>query len=107
MEPGPTFREIARILRPGGVFCAYEYFSLQTPSWELEAACGKLLARKGQLRTERGLDAETPIWPASRRRLEESGVFRHVRELALHSVEAGDGERYDRWRAQRTHAATE
>ena len=34
MEPEPTFAEIARILRRGGVFCAYEYYGLLTGSWE-------------------------------------------------------------------------
>ena len=33
------------------------------------------------------------IWPITQERLEESGVFRVVRELAVHSVEEGDGER--------------
>jgi SAM-dependent methyltransferase len=93
MEPEPTFAEIARILRPGGVFCAYQYFVLQTPSWELESAWGELLARKGRLREERGLDPSAGQWTVTRERLEESGSFRDVRELAAHSVEEGDGER--------------
>ena len=93
MEPEPTFAEIARILRPGGLFCAYEYFALQTPSWELEAAWFEMLARKGRLRAEQGLDAERSRWPVSRERLEQSGLFLEVRELALHGVEEGKGER--------------
>lgn len=33
MEPNKVFPEIGRLLRPGGVFCAYEYNRLQTPTW--------------------------------------------------------------------------
>ena len=91
MRPETVFPEIGRILRPGGVFCAYEYFSLQTPLWEPEAAWEVVLARKRDLRAERGLTEE--VWPVSRERLESGGVFRRVKELALHSVEAGDGDR--------------
>lgn len=91
MRPELVFPEIGRILRPGGVFCAYAYFSLQTPHWEPEAAWEAALARKGELRAERGLTEE--LWPVSRERLEESGVFRRVKEIALHNVELGDGDR--------------
>ena len=93
MEPDPAFGEIARILRRGGVFCAYEYFALQTPLWEPEVAYDALRARTRQLRAERGLDRTRRTWPVSRERLEESGVFRFVREVAAHGVEEGDGER--------------
>jgi SAM-dependent methyltransferase len=91
MRPELVFPEIGRILRPGGVFCAYQYFSLQTPLWEPEAAWEAVLARKGELRTVHGLMEE--VWPVSRERLESSGVFSRVNELALHSVEQGDGDR--------------
>jgi SAM-dependent methyltransferase len=91
MRPESVFPEIARILRPGAVFCAYQYFSLQTPLWEPEAAWEAVLARKGELRAARELTEET--WPVSRERLVGSGAFRRVRELALHSVEWGDGAR--------------
>ena len=50
-------------------------------------------ARKGELRAELGLDDSVQRWPVTTVRLEESGVFRCVRELALHSIEQGDGER--------------
>jgi hypothetical protein len=33
------------------------------------------------------------VWPVSLERLEESGAFRYARELVLHSVERGDGDR--------------
>jgi SAM-dependent methyltransferase len=93
MRPELVFPELARILAPRGIFCAYEYFALQTPLWEPEHAFGQVVARTRVLREQRGLDREKRIWPISRERLEESGAFHRARELALHSVEAGDGER--------------
>jgi SAM-dependent methyltransferase len=93
MRPERVFPEIGRLLRRGGVFCIYEYFTLQTPLWEPEAAWELVRERKRELRRKRGLADRRPSWPVSRRRLEESGTFQHVRELALYSVEYGDGDR--------------
>jgi len=93
MEPQRVFPEVGRILRPGGVFCAYNYVDLQTPLWEPEAAFEAVQRRKKKLRRERGLHRANPRTQPSREVLEASGVFRHTRELALHSIEEGDGER--------------
>lgn len=93
MEPDATFREVCRILRAGGVLAAYQYKSLTTPHWEPEAAWSELLERKARLRRERGLDRGSRRWPPSPERLEAAGCLEHVRELTLHSVEAGDAER--------------
>jgi SAM-dependent methyltransferase len=93
MRPERVFPEVGRILRAGGVFCAYEYFVLQTPLWEPEAEWARVRARTRELRGEHGLDRGEELWPVSRERLEESGVFRETRELALHSVEHGNGDR--------------
>jgi SAM-dependent methyltransferase len=93
MRPERVFPEIGRILRPGGVFCAYQYFVIQTPLWEPEAEWERVLARKRELRESLGLDANIPVWPVSRERLEQSGEFRRTRELVLHNIERGDGDR--------------
>jgi len=93
MRPEQVLPEIHRILRPGGVLCAYTYVGLQTPMWEPEGEWEVVLARKRELRRRLGLDREERHWPVSRSRIEQSGLFRSVRELALHSVEVGDGDR--------------
>jgi SAM-dependent methyltransferase len=93
MEPEPTFAEIARILRPGGVLAAYQYEKLQTPYWEPEAAWGEVRARIRMLDKQLDVRKERPRWPISVERIEESGRFRLCRELYLHSVEEGDAER--------------
>ena len=91
MDPKAVFPEIGRILREGGVFCAYQYSTMQTPLWEPEQAWQMVRDRMRDLRTRRGPEAAR--WPVSTERLEQSGVFRAVREMPLHSIEYGDGER--------------
>jgi SAM-dependent methyltransferase len=93
MRPERLFPELMRILRTGGVFCAYNYSVLQTPLWEPETVFAAVLARKRKLRVEIGLDREPPADPPGSALLEASGIFRQTRELLLHSVEQGDGER--------------
>src|SRR6266498_5053515 len=74
MRPERALPEIGRILRPGGVFCAYEYFVGQTPLWEPVVAFDAVQVRKRELRARLGLDAAKLRWPVSRERLEQSGI---------------------------------
>jgi SAM-dependent methyltransferase len=92
MRPKDLFREVARILRPGGVFCAYNYFVLQTPVWEAATAFDFVQRRKKELRLRLGLD-DVPSSPPTLDWLTESGAFRESRELVVHSLEVGDGDR--------------
>ena len=94
MRRKDLFREVARILRTGGVLCAYNYFVLQTPVWEAATAFDFVRERKKELRLRLGLDdaaaasaAPTLDW------LTESRVFREARQLVVHSIEEGDGDR--------------
>ena len=93
MEPAPTFAEVGRILRPGGVFCAYEYRDLVTARWEAEDAFRATIEAAGRVREERGLMPSARRFPPSLERLDESGIFARTREVAVHSLEPGDGER--------------
>ena len=94
MDPELVFPEIGRILRPGGVFAAYQYTSLVTGSWEADAAWSELRAVVRRRRTELGLDRDRQRWPVSRERLAESGVFRFTVQTSAHSSETGDGDRF-------------
>ena len=92
MRPELALPEVARILREGGVFCAYNYVVLQTPAWEAEASFQAVRGRTRELLVQLGLDGDAFGSPSAAW-LTESGVFRHARELLLHSIEEGDGER--------------
>ena len=81
------------MLRPGGVFCVYQYDALQTPLWQPEAEWERVMKRKRELRSQLGLNADQRRWPITRALLEESGAFRFVQEMSLHSVESRDGAR--------------
>jgi SAM-dependent methyltransferase len=98
MEPEPTFAEAARILRPGGVFAAYDYDAIPVVDSELDAALDALLDRAKTLREETGRispwTARPPLWKADHlQRMRDSGLFRYARELVLHTVEEGDADR--------------
>lgn len=92
MRRKDLFREVARILRTGGLFCAYNYFVLQTPVWDAATAFDFVQKRKGELRLRLGLD-EASSSPPTLDWLSESAAFREARELVVHSIEEGDGER--------------
>jgi SAM-dependent methyltransferase len=92
MRPKDLFAEVGRILRVGGVFCAYNYFVVQSPVWEAAIAFDSVQKRKKELRFRLGLD-DTSSSPPTLDWLKESRTFRDARELVVHSVEKGDGDR--------------
>jgi SAM-dependent methyltransferase len=95
MEPEPTFAEAARILRPGGVFAAYDYDWPPVVDPEVDAAFIAHRERRADLRTRRGIQRGADRWAKHQHleRLRASGRFRLCRELVLHSVEHGTAER--------------
>jgi len=92
MQPEAALPEAGRVLREGGVFCAYNYVVLQTPGWEAEASFQRVRERTRELLVQLGLGGDAFGAPSAAS-LTESGVFRHTRELLLHSVEEGTGDR--------------
>jgi SAM-dependent methyltransferase len=91
MEAEPVLAEAARILRPGGVFAAYDYDWPPVVHWQVEAAFEEMLRRVGRLRARRG----RMRYPKERHldRIRESGHFRFAREVVLHSREPGSADR--------------
>ena len=96
MEPAATLAEIARILRPGGLFAAYDYDAPPTITWELDRLAQELVMRTITLIRERGLAPTIKIWPKDKHldHMRESGHFRFAREALLHHIEHGDAARY-------------
>jgi SAM-dependent methyltransferase len=96
MEPAATLSEIARILRPGGLFAAYDYDWPPAIQWELDRLVQEVGMRLVALVRERGYASTLKIWPKNKSLdpLRESGHFRFVREVLLHQIEQGDAVRF-------------
>ena len=96
MEPTSTLAEIARILRPGGLFTAYDYDWPPTLNWELERVYQEVEKRLVELLRERGLVRNLKMWPKDTHldRMRESAHFRFTREVLLHQIEQGDAARF-------------
>lgn len=85
MAPEPTLAEAARILRPGGVFAAYDYEWPPAVDPEVDAAWEYVM---------RAVSSHGRVAKAEHlERIRASGRFRSVREVLLHSQEQGGAER--------------
>jgi ubiquinone/menaquinone biosynthesis C-methylase UbiE len=95
MEPTATLAEVARLLRPGGLFAAYDYDLPPAINWELDQLAQEVTMRLVSLVRERGLAPGVKMWPKDRHlhEMRESGHFRFTREILLHHVEQGDATR--------------
>jgi SAM-dependent methyltransferase len=91
MEPVATLAEAARLLRAGGVFAAYDYDWPPIVHPDVEAAFEELVRRIGMRRALRGQPRHTKDMHLDR--IRESGHFRFVREVVLHSRERGSAKR--------------
>ncbi len=95
MDPEPTFAEVARILRPGGVFAAYDADWPPTMNWEAEGAYREFDERVEALGEARGWYPGVIKWQKEEHlaRMEASGRFRYVKEIVAHHTELGDAAR--------------
>jgi len=93
MEPEYTLAEVARLLRSGGVFAAYDYAWPPAIHWEVERAWAVCQERVRQLGEPGAPDTR---WAKAEHlgHLRASGHFRYVREALLHAQEEGDSERF-------------
>jgi ubiquinone/menaquinone biosynthesis C-methylase UbiE len=96
MEPASTFAEVARILRPGGIFAAYDYDLLPTVHWAAEQAFVTFMARVRELRQAHVVPLGIREWEKTGHlgRLQASHQFRYVKELLLHHTEPCTAERW-------------
>jgi SAM-dependent methyltransferase len=96
MEPQPTFAEVARLLRPGGVFAAYDYDAPPTAHWRIDQAHAHVVQRVAELTPQRGSAPGVHQWDKSGHldRMAASGYFRWTRLVWLHQVIASNAERF-------------
>ena len=95
MDPGPVLAEAARLLRPGGVFAAYDYDVPPVVHPDVDEAFSALFEARGAARSRLGLEAGATTWPKESHidRIRESGHFRHAREVVCHGWDEADAAR--------------
>jgi SAM-dependent methyltransferase len=95
MDPEPTFSEAARVIRPGGLFAAYDYDWPPVIDPEVDEAYEAYQGRRAEMRRNRGIQRGADRWakPGHLERMRESGQFRFCRELLFHSIEDGNADR--------------
>ena len=97
MDTQPTFAEVARILRPGGVFAAYDYDWPPVITPETDQLYDDFKAVLDPLFAGFPVDLGLGLGELKTGhlgRMRESGVFRLAREIGMHSIEQGDADRY-------------
>lgn len=95
MEPQATLAEIARILRPGGLFCDCHYLWPPALPWEVEQAFIHFRKQMERLAEAAEGQKEKSRCPHEEKlaQIRQSGRFRYVRELFLSGKERGNAER--------------
>lgn len=95
MEPATAFAEIVRILRPGGIFAAYDCDWPPTFNLAVEHAYNDCLSQATIIEQTRGLSRDVQYWDKRQHleRMRASGHFRFVRELVVHHTEQGNAAR--------------
>ncbi len=93
-DPDRALPEFARLLRPGGVLAAYDCDWPPCVDWEVDEAYRA--CERQQLALEAGRDVRPPYAAKEQHagRMRASGHFRYVTEIAVHSREEGDAERF-------------
>ena len=94
MDPRPTLAEIARVLRPGGVFAAIDCDWPPVVDWRVDRAYLEMKRITDETQAARP-EIRAHRWPKSRHleNLRASGRFAFVREALFHGVERGDAAR--------------
>jgi ubiquinone/menaquinone biosynthesis C-methylase UbiE len=95
MEPSGTFAEVARVLREGGIFAAYDCDWPPTLHPDAEQAYIACRKQAGEIEQARRLAPHVHQWSKHEHleRMHRSGRFRYTREVLLHHVESGDADR--------------
>jgi SAM-dependent methyltransferase len=92
MDPVAVLPEAARLLRPGGVFAAYDYDVVPVVDPAVDAAFAAVIAARSAARKRLHLEAGAARWPKDGHvdRMRESGLFAFVREVHCHAESSLD-----------------
>ena len=97
MDSGPTLAEVARILKPGGVFAVYDCDWPPSAGWEVESAYRQFMEAVEE--ESRAQAAHLPVIAKQDKSLHlahiaGSGLFRFAREVVLHHPELCHADRF-------------
>lgn len=92
MEPAPVLLEASRLLRPGGVFAAYDYDVPPVVHPEVDVAFAEHAAARAQAWSRLGAEPGAKTWPKERHleQIRSSGHFRFAREIVCHGWDEVD-----------------
>jgi len=96
MEPESTFKEVLRILKPGGVFVAYDCDWPPTLiHWKAEKAYRDFKKKVKIEAIQRGLFKDVMKWKKGKHleRMKASGLFSYVKEIVVNHQELGNCDR--------------
>jgi ubiquinone/menaquinone biosynthesis C-methylase UbiE len=96
MEPESTLKEIARILRYGGIFAAYDCdWPPTTGVWQADKGYEDLVKKISKLEERSGICQNVQKWDKAMhlQRMRDSGRFRYVKEIVVHHTEEGSADR--------------
>ena len=96
MEPKSTFREIQRILKPEGLFLAYDCDWPPTFNWKAEKEWKKLFDNVKNLELEHSTFDKVSHWNKNEHlnRMKHSEIFQFTKEVVIHNEELGNYERF-------------
>lgn len=94
MEPEGTLTEVERILRPGGVFAAYDYDVPPVVDRDAEEAFFAFMDRVLALCRHHGIASDQQRWKKEEHVARLEHRFRYTRELLLHHTEPCPAERW-------------
>lgn len=92
-DPARVIPEIARLLRPGGVFAAVDCDFPPTISADIDVAYREFDDRLVAIQDEHGVVPPKADKAGHLGRLTDSGLFRHTKEVCLHMRDTGDVDR--------------
>jgi ubiquinone/menaquinone biosynthesis C-methylase UbiE len=94
MDPVPTLAEIARVLRPGGVFAAYDCDWPPVSDPVADDAFASCHSQADERLRQSGI-SKAKAWPKHQHldQIKKSGHFRYTRDLASLHTDSGDAER--------------
>lgn len=97
MDPASTLEEVARLLKDGGIFAAYDNDWPPSVDWVVENEYIKLLDKAFKIIDEMPQEEDkAKQWNKSEhlKRIKESNKFRYSKEIVFHNKEKSDADRY-------------